>query len=134
MSEIFSYHPEGGETLEAFNARIAQFCSDNATVDLDASSFLDEGLALSLVEAEDLQFMLTRALQPVVMLLDKKQAITLERVVGDYQKRLMESRQDSAIIRTKVVSLSKVVYVIILLHVYDLEIPADAPAEAGSAE
>ncbi len=121
MSEIFSYHPKGGESLEAFNARIAQFCSDNPTVDMRIATYGEGGIALSLIEDADVPFPMIAALQPVVLWLDEKRAVALEREVSAYQKRLIEQQSDLSVLRTDVFeTAANAVYVVILLHIYDL--------------
>lgn len=132
MSEIFSYHPKGGESLEAFNARIAQFCSDNPTVDLRIAPYGEGGIALSLIEDADVPFPMIAALQPVVLWLDEKRAIALEREVSAYQKRLVDQQPDLSVLRTDVFATTgNAAYVVILLHIYDIAQEGDDQPTGG---
>ncbi len=65
MSEVFSFAESGSETIENFNARLAQYCADNPVVNVDVSVLGDE-IVLSLMETCDTPFALTQALQPFV--------------------------------------------------------------------
>lgn len=134
MSEIMFYFGQGGtETLEAFNARLAQFCSDNAIVDIDAKPAFKDGISVALTEADDMMFMLTRCVQPIVLMFRENQAATMEREISAYQQRLLEQRPESAVIRHVTVPAMDRVYVVLILHAYDIETEAvdETPPEGA---
>ncbi len=90
MSEFFSFTLGGVETLDQFNARVAQFCRENIVVDVFPSCS-GQTLALSLTEPEDLPFPLPFAYQPYVLVASKADMPSLEKQLGDVCDKLIES-------------------------------------------
>ncbi len=78
MSELFSFHPQGAETLEAFNGRLSQFCSEGAVVDVAISVGPGPIISLSLTEPDDIPVEAPMAIQPIVVLLESKVLSGLE--------------------------------------------------------
>ncbi len=108
MSELFSYHPKGAETLEAFNGRLAQFCSEGAVVDVDISLGPGPIISLSMVEPDDIAVEVAMAVQPIIVLLETNVLPTLESYLADVYRRLedaadKEGRSETfSIIRTRI--------------------------------
>ncbi len=78
MSEMFCFHPEGAETIGAFNERLAQFCQANVVADIAISVGPGLAISLSLMEPEDLPIPAAAAILPVLALIEPTVVRNLE--------------------------------------------------------
>jgi hypothetical protein len=84
--EIFSYHPAGSETMEAFNNRLMAFSFDNDVNGVTMGQ-LGGALVLSLVLVED-EIGAPLILQPFVVPIYTAQLTSLETVLGKMLEEL----------------------------------------------
>ncbi len=112
MSEFFSFTLGGVETIDQFNARVAQFCRENIVVDVFPSCS-GQTLALSLTEPDDLPFPLPFAYQPYVLVANKADMPSLEKQLDAVSGKLIESiaaandldEEDLNVTRTMLISM-----------------------------
>ena len=88
--EIFAWNPAAGaESIDAFNARVAEVCrsEDTAVVDTEPS-LAGDTLVLSLTEAGDLPVQLPLAILPIVRVLTPKQQLEMEKTLLEMREQI----------------------------------------------
>jgi hypothetical protein len=105
--EIFAWNPAAGaESIDAFNARVAEVCRDEeaAVVDVEPS-MAGEALVLSLTESSDLPVAMPLAILPVVALIPANRRLELEKALIEareaIERRLSDEEQ---VIKVRILS------------------------------
>jgi hypothetical protein len=105
--EIFAWNPAAGaESIDAFNARVAEVCRDEeaAVVDVEPS-MAGEALVLSLTESSDLPVAMPLAILPVVVLIPANRRLEMEKALIE-AKEAIEQRlsEEEQVIKVRILS------------------------------
>ncbi len=126
--EIFTWMPGSPETIEEFNARVAEFClAENSNVVDVASALAGPAILLSLTQAEDLVLVSPMVLLPIVVLLDKTDIPRLEAKlteICDVIKGTVAGDGDPWVpvtVRAHVADASWAGYAVVLVNIASLE-------------
>lgn len=93
--KVFHFSPSNArhETIQAFNQRLADFCSENDTVVVQSSAAHD-GLLLSLTTPEDLPMVPPVVLQPMVIPVQGADFNNIEQVANNFCAQVAASSTD----------------------------------------
>jgi hypothetical protein len=94
MSEQFTHTPGGAETIDQFNARVAQFCRDNQVVNV-VPSVSGRTLLLTLAEQDDVPFPMPIVYQPHTVIAREPDMATLEKSIEVIKEKLQEAVKQS---------------------------------------